>query len=85
MTGTAQDRQELSEILESDLDAFCDAKATYEASRATLQQFDQDFPELMAALHKAQGEKKIEALGSTGTSVSAEGDAALAPAKGEGG
>ena len=85
MTGTATDRQELSETLEDCLQTLCDAKTNYETSRAQLQQFDQDFPEVMAAAHEARGKEKVAARGSTGTAVGAEGHATLPAAKGEGG
>lgn len=84
MTGSVEDRAALSETCEEALEALTDARTNYEAARAYLQQFDQDFPEVMADYHAAQGAEKVERLGSSGTVVSAKGHATLAAAKGEG-
>jgi hypothetical protein len=71
-------------LCEEALEALTDARTDYETARADLQKFDEDYPEIMADHHKAQGEEKVARLGSSGTSVSAEGHATLAAAKGEG-
>jgi hypothetical protein len=91
MTGSVEDRAALSAVCEEALEALTDARTDYEAARAYLQQFDEDFPEIMADYHAAQGEEKVAALAAQGieknpdlSGVSAAGRATLAAAKGEG-
>lgn len=85
MTGTVEDREKLAATLEQANQLMCEAQSEYQEARAYLQQFDADFPKVQREIHDAKGAEKAERLGSTGTTVEAEGNAALAAATGEAG